>query len=162
MESVKCKVECGEWPTLASQRTAAHALLVSLLGAEVSLAHDPQGAPCLPGRPDLNISISHCRRAVAVAISAEGRVGIDVECRRRVSDSLMERVCTADELAAVRASDDPTMAFLQCWTRKEAVLKCRGTGIKGFGSMQSALTDGDCEIIEIECNNPDVVAALAL
>lgn len=162
MENVRWSVECGEWPTLASQREAARHLLVRLLGAEVSIAHDPQGVPGLPERPDLNISISHCRRAVAVAISPEGRVGIDVESRRRVSDGLMERVCTAGELAAVRAAADPTMAFLQLWTRKEAVLKCRGTGIKGFGSMQSALTDGDCEVVDLDCGSLDEVAAMAV
>lgn len=162
MESVTWKVECGEWPTLDSQREATRALLGRLLGAEVFITHDPQGVPSLIGHPDLNISISHCRRAVAVAISAEGRVGIDVESRRRVSEGLMQRVCSPDELAAVRDSDDPTMAFLQRWTRKEAVLKCRGTGIKGFGSMQSALLDGDCQVTDLHCENSDVVAAMAV
>ena len=134
MESVTWKVECGEWPTLDSQREAARALLGRLLGAEVFITHDPQGVPSLLGHPDLNISISHCRMAVAVAVSPEGRVGIDVECRRKIGDGLMERVCSAEEQAAVHAAADPTMVFLQLWTRKEAVLKMRGTGIQGFGS----------------------------
>ena len=155
-------VECGEWPTLEAQRAAARSLLSRLLGGEVSVAHDSRGAPCLPDRPGLFVSLSHCRRAVAAAVSRERRVGIDVESRRRVSEGLMERVCTVDELAAVRASADPTMAFLRFWTRKEAVLKCRGTGIRGFSSMQSALVAADCQILDIDCENPDVVASLAL
>ena len=155
-------VECGEWPTLEAQRAAARRLLSRLVGAEVSVGHNVQGAPSLPSRPDLSVSLSHCRRAVAVAISHEGRVGIDVESRRRMSDGLVERVCTPEELAAVRAAADPVMAFLQLWTRKEAVLKCRGTGIKGFGSMLSALTDGDCEVVDLDCGSLDVVAAMAV
>jgi len=155
-------VECGEWPTLEAQRAAARSLLSRLLGGEVSVAHDSRGAPYLPDRPGLFVSLSHCRRAVAAAVSRERRVGIDVESRRRVSDSLVERVCSPDELALVRASSDPTMAFLRLWTRKEAVLKCRGTGIRGFSSVQSALADADCQILDIDCASPDVVASLAL
>ena len=117
-------MESGEWRTLSEQRAAAYRLLGELTGGEVVVEHDDKGAPYLPDHPDLWVSISHCRTAVAVAVSPEGRVGIDVECRRRIGDGLMERVCTADEQAAVRASADPTMAFLQLWTRKEAVLKC--------------------------------------
>ena len=54
------------------------------------------------------------------------------------------------------------MAFLQLWTRKEAVLKMRGTGIQGFGSMVDALTANDCHVIDLEPRLPDVVASLAM
>ena len=73
----------------------------------------------------------------------------------------MERVCTADEQAAVRAATDPTMAFLQLWTRKEAVLKMRGTGIQGFGSMVDALSTKNVAVTDLDTNLPDVVASLA-
>ncbi|MBP3763083.1 MAG: 4'-phosphopantetheinyl transferase superfamily protein [Bacteroidales bacterium] len=147
------------------EHAQAYALLSRLLGEEPSslaVAHDPKGAPFLPQRPDLHVSVSHCRTAVAAAVSGEWRVGIDVESRRKVGEGLMERVCTDEELAAVRADADPEMAFLRLWTRKEAVLKCRGTGIKGFGSMRSALTEGDCEVVDVECGVPDTVAAMAV
>lgn len=170
MESVKWRVEGGEWRTFAGQRAAAYRLLGELIGDAVVVEHDDRGAPYLPGHPELSVSISHCRRAVAVAVSSEGRVGIDVECRRRVGEDLMKRVCTVDELAAVLASADPTMAFLQLWTRKEAVLKMRGTGIQGFGSMVDALKDcrdTACRVRQFTVQDlpaeiPDVVAALAL
>ena len=162
MESVKWRVESGEWRTLAEQRAAAYRLLGELTGGEVVVEHDDKGAPYLPDHPELSVSISHCRTAVAVAVSPEGRVGIDVECRRKIGDGLLERVCTADEQAAVRAAADPTMAFLQLWTRKEAVLKLRGTGIQGFGSMTAALTATDCHVIDLDTRLPDTVAAMAV
>lgn len=155
------RVECGEWRTHAEQRTAAYRLLGELLGGDAVVEHDGKGAPYLPDRPWLSVSISHCRKAVAVAVSPKGRVGIDVECRRRVGESLMERVCTAAELAAVRAAEDPTMAFLRLWTRKEAVLKMRGTGIQGFGSMVDALAGSGAGVWELPCALPDVVCSLA-
>lgn len=162
MESVKWRVESGEWRTLADQRAAAYRLLEELTGGEVVVEHDDKGAPYLPDHPELSVSISHCRKAVAVAVRSKGRVGIDVECRRKIGDGLIARVCTLDEQAAVRAASDPTMAFLQLWTRKEAVLKMRGTGIKGFGSMVGALGAKGCHVIDLESCLPDVVASLAM
>lgn len=155
-------MESGEWRTLAEQRAAAYRLLGELTGGEVVVEHNDKGAPYLPDHPELSVSISHCRTAVAVAVSSEGRVGIDVECRRKIGDGLLERVCTADEQAAVRAAADPTMEFLQLWTRKEAVLKLRGTGIQGFGIMTDALTATDCHVIDLDTRLPDTVAAMAV
>ena len=153
----------GEGSQRERERALAYDVLRRLLdGESPRLEHDGKGAPYLPDYPGLSVSISHCRTAVAVAVSTEGRVGVDVECRRRIGDGLMERVCTGEELEAVRAAEDPTMAFLQLWTRKEAVLKMRGTGIQGFGSMVDALAANDCTIKELDTHLPDVVASLAM
>ncbi len=152
----------GEGSQRERERALAYDVLCRLLGEEhPRLEHDDKGAPYLPEHPDLWMSISHCRTAVAVAVSPSGRVGIDVECRRKIGDGLMERVCTEDELAAVRSAEDSVMAFLQLWTCKEAVLKMRGTGIQGFGSMVDALAASDCTIKDLETDLPDVVASLA-
>lgn len=153
----------GEGGQRERERALAYDMLCRLLdGEHPRLEHDEKGAPYLPEHPELSVSISHCRKAVAVVVSSEGRVGIDVECRRKIGDGLLERVCTPDEQAAVCAAEDSTMAFLQLWTRKEAVLKMRGTGIQGFGSMVDALTANDCHVIDLETRVPDVVASLAM
>lgn len=162
MFSGQWSVVGGQWPSHAEQSAAARRLLCQLVGSECVVDHDSQGAPFVVGRPELFISISHCRTAVAVAVSEKCRVGIDVECRRRVSQSLMERVCTVDELFAINEAADPTMQFLRCWTRKEAVLKCRGTGIRGFGSMLRALDAKDCDVSELAIDIADVVCSLAV
>lgn len=160
--NVKWRVKCGEWHTMAEQRAAAYRLLADLLGNEnVIVQHDADGAPFLPDHPNLNISISHCRKAVAVAVSSRGRVGIDVECRRKVGEGLVKRVCSPAEQEAIQRSDDPEMAFLRYWTRKEAVLKMRGTGIRGFGSMVEALCAKDIVVEDIQCELRDVVCSLA-
>ena len=161
MGSVKWRVSGGQWPTHAGQSAAARQLLEQLLGFPAEVEHDGLGAPYLPVHPELHVSLSHCRTAVAAAVSMDGPVGIDVEGRRRVDRRLMERVCTADELTAIDRSGDPVTAFLQLWTRKEAALKCRGTGIKGFGSMVHALEGSDVAVQELVCGLPDTVAALA-
>lgn len=154
-------VEGGQYPTQAEQKEMAHKLLQRLVDFNCTVEHEPSGAPYILGRPDLKVSISHCREAVAVAVDAERMVGIDVECRRKVSRSLMERVCTPEEMAVIDAAGDGEMAFLRFWTRKEAVLKCRRTGIKGFGSMVEASSATGCDVVELETGLPDVVAALS-
>lgn len=155
------RIELGDWRSHAEQSAAARLLLCRLMGEEVAVEHNGKGAPFMPSHPGLSLSISHCRQAVAVAVSDRERVGIDVESRRRVDGSLMRRVCTPAELAAVQASPDAVMAFLQLWTRKEAVLKMRRTGIQGFGSMVHALEGEDVVVEDLECAMPDVVASVA-
>lgn len=156
------RMEQGRWSSLGQQREAALRLLGSILGEHAVVEHGAGGEPFLPNRPDLYISISHCRAAVAVVVSRHGRVGIDVECRRSVSTALMERVCSKEELEAIGVAKDPVMEFLRCWTRKEAVLKMKSTGIKGFSSLLEASAAEGCTVVELECGSPDIVAALAV
>ena len=136
-------------------------MLRQLLGREATVEHTPAGVPYVAELPEIHISISHCRTAVAVAVDTEGAVGIDVEGCRKVSPALVKRVCSPSELAAVEASEEPVMEFLRLWTRKEATLKCRGTGIRGWSSIVAALADGGVEVREVPCTVADTVAAVA-
>ena len=160
MNNIKWRVACGEWKTHAEQSAAARRLLLQLAGSGI-VAYRDSGAPYLPEHPELHISISHCRTAVAVAVCADRPVGIDIECRRSINTSLIQRVCTTEESYLIQQSDDPALAFLRLWTRKEAVLKCRGTGIKGFGSMVNALKSDDMELQDLPVEYPDTVCSLA-
>ncbi|MCR4659139.1 MAG: 4'-phosphopantetheinyl transferase superfamily protein [Bacteroidales bacterium] len=100
--------------------------------------HLPSGAPYLANYPELHFSQSHSRTMVAVALSKVGNVGIDVEGPRRVSSGLIVRVCTPCEQQAIAAADTPDLEFIRLWTRKEACLKCLGTGIHGYESLLEA------------------------
>lgn len=87
-----------------------------------------KGKPFLREHPDLHFNISHCKNGLAVAVSKEP-VGIDIEAFRSADDALLEYCMNPEEATAVRQSADPAQAFSSLWTRKEAVLKLRGTGI---------------------------------
>ena len=76
----------------------------------------------------VDFSISHCKNAIAVALS-DRPVGVDVESFRQAEEPLLKRTMNPEEQAEVRAAADPAEAFTRLWTRKEAVLKLRGTGI---------------------------------
>jgi 4'-phosphopantetheinyl transferase len=124
---------------------AAHALLRRTLTSVVP-NHPPEawrfertalGKPYLStpalDRPPLRFSLSHTKGHVACAISRDGEVGVDAECRSHVKDleRLMSGVCSADEQAQIRAVPAPekTARFLDLWSLKEAYVKACGTGI---------------------------------
>ena len=102
--------------------------------ASQEIVADPDGkprlaGPCGQGRVRFNASHSGGLWTCAVALHRE--VGIDVEAidpSRRI-ESIMGRYFAPAEAAAVRGSPDPLRAFHRVWTRKEAWLKARGTGI---------------------------------
>lgn len=73
-------------------------------------------------------SISHCRHAIATAIS-EYPVGIDIESVRTYTPALVCKTMNTEEQALITSSSAPDVAFIRQWTRKEALLKLQGTGI---------------------------------
>lgn len=94
------------------------------------------------GKPELSInmanrvgcilkphfSISHCKQAIAVAV-ADTPIGIDIETLRHPSKSLIEKTMSEQEQKLIAAAVSPDAMFTALWTQKEAVLKCKGTGI---------------------------------
>lgn len=95
---------------------------------EFSISIGGHGKPYLADRPDIHFSISHCRSAIAVAVS-DSPVGVDVEAFRSFSDGLLDKSMNPSEKAAILASEEPQEVFASLWTRKEAVFKLLGTGI---------------------------------
>lgn len=95
---------------------------------ELEMSHNEHGKPYLLHHPDVHFNLSHCKNGIAVAVD-NAPVGIDIECFRHVDDALMRYTMKAEELEIINASDNPLATFIAYWTKKEAVLKLRGTGI---------------------------------
>lgn len=102
------------------QSLVARALLLDLLeenGYEDlvgKLMNDQNGRLYIEGAPELFVSISHSRNAVAAAVSNRP-VGIDIEYIRPVSERLQKRVC--------KTLPESEAEFFRFWTEKEAYLK---------------------------------------
>ena len=113
---------------------AAYLLLKDALRTDYGIVENPRllrgpnGKPFLPDHPGIHFNFSHCPKAVACAL-ADCPVGIDVEEIAPVDESVAQRVLSADELAAMRQSDEPEVAFARYWTQKEALAKLTGDGI---------------------------------
>lgn len=91
------------------------------------------GKPQLPAH-GIEVSQSHSHDWSAVAVSALGLVGIDIERWRPLVNcrQLASRIMTDKEAGVFEEipSELTVRKFLELWTRKEAVLKCAGLGLR--------------------------------
>lgn len=101
---------------------------LGLAEKDVRLVVAPGGKPYLSEYPEVHFNLSHAG-SLAVAAFADGEVGVDVEPPHEVSWRLAEHRFHADEIAALRGSDDPDRDFTRLWTCKESYLKATGTGL---------------------------------
>ena len=112
--------------------------------AEFGWTLEPTGKPRLTyrdGRPQpLHISISHAGGLAVAAICEHGPIGVDVEHieMRRPLLPIARRFYSPEECAQLEAcaADERTALFHQWWTRKEAVLKATGEGLRGGLSVR--------------------------
>ena len=84
--------------------------------------------PFLANHSDIHFNISHCKDA-ACCIFSDHPVGIDIQEVRHGKMDAMLRVCSEDEQATIRNSDNPPMEFCKTWSIKEAISKQSGDGI---------------------------------
>lgn len=100
---------------------AVRVLLKELLGEEARIAYHTNGAPYLPEK-NLHISISHTKGYVAVALSPDSPVGIDIEY---ISDRIMkvrERFLSEEENNAIDAMHEREHLLIY-WCAKETMFK---------------------------------------
>lgn len=137
-QALRFKHELGQ-----RQCVASYLLLKKALKEMFGIDANPQfdylggGKPVIHGHPDIHFNISHCKTAVAVAVDSVP-VGVDIETVRPYKPRLAQYVLSQAELAQVEASEHPDVEFIKLWTRKEALLKLTGEGIRG--NLQSVET----------------------
>lgn len=139
----------------------AFVLLQRALREEYGITEIPEfvynefGKPSLPNLP-VHFSISHCKDAVACAVS-DHNIGIDVESIVPYNPDVARRVCTADELKMLGQSSNKDVEFIKLWTAKEAISKYEGMGL----SLPFAEIEADnykvCSLIS--SNNKYIVSA---
>jgi 4'-phosphopantetheinyl transferase len=106
--------------------------LLEVPPAEVPVRVDECGVPSLDGGA-LQLSFSHHRDLLALAVSSGHPVGVDVlgvpDDAGFVADTAL--VLSPCEITLVRSSpsDRRGTVFAHCWTRKEAYAKLRRTGL---------------------------------
>jgi 4'-phosphopantetheinyl transferase len=106
--------------------------LVGTAAPALPLTAGPNGKPFLPGGPAFNLS--HAAGWAVLVVTANPKVwlGVDIEGGRPVYPGLDERAFAPEERAALHAVDAASRdgAFFRGWTRKEAVVKATGEGLR--------------------------------
>ena len=103
-------------------------LLKPLGITDLEMARNEHGKPFLLHYPKVHFNLSHCKNGIAVVVDFSP-VGIDIESFRKGNTALIDRTMNSAEAEWIRSSSNPIEAFTQFWTKKEAVVKLRGTGI---------------------------------
>ena len=136
----------------------ARATLRMLLGD--ALGADPKalefeigqfGKPSLKDH-DIEFNVSHSGDVVLVAIGGTRPLGVDVEIEKTHRNflRLAQRFFAPGEVQRLEsvATKEQTAAFYRCWTRKEAYLKARATGITlGLDTFEVAFLPGEAEAV---------------
>jgi len=133
-------------------RGAVRWLLAGYAGVaptSVRFSLGPHGKPALeePDGTGLEFNVSHSGELALCAVSHGRAVGVDVEAVRPefANLSVARRFFAPAEatiLAALPQSEQ-TAAFFDCWSRKEAYIKARGTGVTlGLDRFEVSLTPG--------------------
>ncbi|GAB3457159.1 4'-phosphopantetheinyl transferase family protein [Insolitispirillum peregrinum] len=128
------QARAGRFVVLADRQAfrAAHALRRAMVAAVLGCApadvrftvDQPGGKPRVAGGGGLDVSLSHCRGAVACVVGEGCRVGIDVE--------RSDRPFPPEVLAMIAAPAEQPWAAeraVPLWTLKEALTKAVGWGL---------------------------------
>ena len=119
-----------------SGRTLLRLLLAGYLEVDpgsVPIIYNGHGKPGLDGARDVDFNLAHSEGVAVVAVTDGRAVGVDIERVRAgfAGHGVAEAFFTAAEVVALRRLPAPEqeVAFLACWTRKEAFVKAQGGGL---------------------------------
>ena len=126
-EALRYKHLFGQFACLKSWLMLSN-LLRPLGINNLEMGFNEHGKPFLAHHPEVHFNLSHCKNGIAVVVDF-APVGIDIESFRKDNIALVRKTMNPAEAEWIRTSSDPIETFTQFWTKKEAVVKLRGTGI---------------------------------
>lgn len=130
------------------EKAVERLLLCHALGRPVTLSHTPQGAPVIDNHEGLNISITHTRHLVALALNDDVVIGLDAELADRQQVlRVRDKFLNAGEQQFISPYNQ--QAHIIAWTAKEAVIKAeRNSAIDWTGGIcLEPFTVGDDETV---------------
>lgn len=120
--------------------------------------YNEYGAPFIEEGP--YFSISHCKSGIAVAVSDQP-IGIDIETIRPLKIELVKKTMNPIEQEVILANTQPDWAFTRLWTKKEAFLKLKGTGI--ISELHAVLVNtNNTEFVQIDSTSHNYTCCIAL
>ena len=137
-------------------------------GAGITLQVFDEAPPRVEGMDDVAVSWSRSGPHALAALLPHGRLGVDLEQVKPVRwTAMLDMIATPVERTALERISGEKAAlygFYRLWCAKEALLKWRGTGLRGGAktvSVPDAFMTGDSdEIIVTDRDNPVHLKAL--
>ena len=135
---------------------AVYLLLMEGLQNEYGITEPPVfeylegGKPVIKGHPEIHFNFSHSGNVALCAIDSRP-VGADVEKSRKITPSLIAYTMNEEEQALIASAPESLMAFLALWTKKEAVLKLTGEGIRS--DLKTVLAHPENYIFDTKTTN---------
>jgi 4'-phosphopantetheinyl transferase len=109
---------------------------LALSPGQLRFTYNEYGKPAVSDEQNdraLNFNLSHSAELILYAITRGRGVGIDIEYIREdfATLEIAERFFSKDEVTALKSlpTDQRTMGFFNCWSRKEAFIKAKGMGV---------------------------------
>ena len=160
---LRMKIELGRLQRLAAGLLLRHALKdaagIDLNRAEI--VKNEYGKPELMGK-EIHFNLTDSDQYVA-AVIADVPVGIDIETKNDPDGKIADRFFSPEEVKYIRSSETEDIAFRYIWTRKEAYLKCTGTGISVELSQVHVLKEREgAYLIDTPIQEPDYSMSLCV
>lgn len=97
---------------------------------DIAFTQEVNGRPALAEAGVASFNLSHSDDVAALAISADVRVGVDVEAIRPIADDEIAWALSPAERHELSSVDEPTRleSFFRFWTLKESLMKGTGLG----------------------------------
>jgi 4'-phosphopantetheinyl transferase len=99
----------------------------------IRLGYGPHGKPMLLEDQTIQFNVSHAHEMVMFGFSRGHAIGVDIEQVKPVSgfERIAERFFSPQEYTSLQSlpAQERLLAFLSCWTRKEAFIKALGEGL---------------------------------
>jgi len=136
---------------------------------DIRLSCGPYGKPELAvedGMELLRFNVSHSHGTALYAVTLEREVGIDLEyiCSDITVEEIAGQFFSPGEGAFLKtlSGDVRKKIFFMFWTRREALLKARGTGLAGDPEMDGGLREAALWTLKDLDMGQDYAAALAV
>ncbi len=124
---------------LKKKSIGAELLLIQMLCAQyremslpLKIKASETGKPYFCDNTGVFFNLSHSKDMVACVI-ADTEVGIDIQHMGEYKEDIIDRFFTDDEQKYIEIAKNKKLAFYEVWTKKEALLKCKGTGLGSIG-----------------------------
>lgn len=125
---------------------------------DLKFQYSEMGKPSLTHFPELCFNVSHSGQIALYAVAQSCEVGIDVEQIRPERDweAIATRFFSTQEQTTLKqlSPDLKLQGFFNCWTRKEALLKAIGQGLRlPLDQFTVSLTPGEpARLLQVEWN----------